>query len=255
MMNSDVELEGKSLETKGSSERSVRVDLAAAYHLAEIFDMTELIWNHISARVPGKEEHFLINPIGFMYDEVTASNLVKIDIDGKKIAGDGRTSEAGFVIHSAVHRARPDVVCVMHSHTIEGVAVSCMEEGLLQLCGETAFLYDDVGYHDYEGISLELDERERIVQALGNKHALILRNHGLLTVGESVAEAFMRMFWLQYSCKVQLKLLSMGREFITLPETLAAKTAEQNQEVAAPGAFEWPALLRRLDRVSPNYKY
>ena len=176
-----------------------RVDLAAAYQLAEQFGWSELVWNHISARVPGAEEHFLINRLGLMYDEVTASSLVKVDIDGKQIAGEGRTSEAGFVIHSAVHRAREDAVCVMHSHTPEGVAASCLEEGLPQLCGETAYFHKDIAYHDYEGVSLGLDERDRIAQSLGDKHNLVLRNHGLLTVGRSVGEAFMRMYWLIYT--------------------------------------------------------
>ena len=236
------------------AEWDQRVDLAAAYQLAEHFGWTMMVWNHISARVPGGEEHFLINELGLLYDEVTASNLVKVDLEGHLLQGAGPTSIAGFVIHSAVHAARPDVACVMHSHTPEGVAISCLEETFPRLCGETAYFHNDIAYHDYEGVSVDLDERARIAEALGEKNNLILRNHGLLTVGRSVGEAFVRMYWLIYCCRIVRDLWSMGRPYHELSEALAATTAAQDAEEAAPSQFEWAPLKRRLDRVAPIYK-
>ena len=168
-------------------EREQRIHLAAAYQLAEHFGWTMLVWNHISARVPGTQDQFLINPLGLMYDEITASNLVKVDTNGHKLVGEGETSPAGFVIHGAVHQARHDVECVMHMHTPEAVALSCLQEGLPQLCGETAYFHEDIGYHDYEGVSLDLDEQSRIAESLGAKNNLILKNHGLITTGRSAA--------------------------------------------------------------------
>jgi len=236
------------------AEREQRVNLAAAYQLAEHFGWTMLVWNHISARVPGTHDQFLINPLGLMYDEITASNLVKIDVHGNKIAGPGETSPAGFVIHGAVHEARHDIDCVLHAHTPEGVAVSCLKEGLPQLTGETAYFYNDIGYHDYEGVSLDLDERKRIADTLGDRNNLIMKNHGLITTGRSVGEAFVRMYWLIYCCRIVTNLYSMGKPFNTLGDALAAKTAEQDEAESAPSVFEWPALLRRLDRIAPHYK-
>ena len=236
-----------------ASEREQRIHLAAAYRLAEHFGWTQLVWNHISARVPGRHNAFLINQLGLMYDEVTASNLVMVDVDGALLEGDGRTSEAGFVIHSAVHRARPDVLCVMHSHTPEAVAASCLDEELPQLCGETAYFYNDLAYYDYDGVSTENDERENIARALGAKNNLVLRNHGLLTTGRTVGEAFVRMYWLIYCCRIVTALHATGRPFTPLSPALAAKTAEQDIAVAAPSDFEWSALLRRLDRIAPGY--
>lgn len=231
-----------------------RVDLAAAYQLAEINGWTMTVWNHISARVPGEEEHFLINELGLMYDEVTASNLVKIDIDGNRISGGGDTSIAGFLIHGAIHQAREDVVCVFHSHTPEGVAVSCLEEGFPALCGETAFFHHDLAYYEYQGVSVDRAEQAEIAEALGEKNHLIMANHGLTTLGRSVAEAYMRMYWLIYACRILTNVHAMGRPYQTLSKEIAELTARQNASYAAPGEFEWPALLRRLDRVAPHYK-
>lgn len=236
------------------AERRQREDLAAAYQLAEHFGWTMLVWNHISARVPGAEGQFLINPLGLMYDEITASRLVKVDTRGNKLAGEGDTSPAGFVIHGAVHQARHDVDCVMHMHTPEAVALSCLQEGLPQLCGETAYFHDDIGYHGYEGVSLDLDEQARIAQSLGHRNNLILKNHGLLTTGRSVGEAFMRMYWLIYCCRIVTSLYSMGRDFVPLDEALAAKTAAQDKADSAPSVFEWPALLRRAERIAPHFR-
>jgi ribulose-5-phosphate 4-epimerase/fuculose-1-phosphate aldolase len=236
------------------AERDQRVNLAAAYQLAEHFGWTMLVWNHISARVPGTHDQFLINPLGFMYDEITASSLVKVDTAGNKIAGEGESSPAGFVIHGAVHEARHDVDCVLHAHTPEGVAVSCLKEGLPQLTGETAYFHNDIGYHEYEGVSLDIDERKRIAEALGDKNNLILKNHGLLTTGRSVGEAFVRMYWLIYCCKIVSHLYSMDRPYTQLGNLLADKTAEQDTKESAPSVFEWPALLRRVERIAPHYK-
>lgn len=237
-----------------AAEREQRINLAAAYQLAEHFGWTMMVWNHISARVPDTENQFLINPLGLMYDEITATNLVKIDTHGNKIAGLGETSPAGFVIHGAVHEVRHDIDCVMHAHTPEGIAVSCLKEGLPQLTGETAYFYNDIGYHDYEGVSLDTDEREHIAASLGDKNNLILKNHGLITTGRSVGEAFVRMYWLIYCCKIVTSLYAMGRPYHALGDALAAKTAEQDEAGSAPAVFEWPALLRRLDRIAPHYK-
>ena len=242
------------LDVLPDAEREQRVNLAAAYQLAEHFGWTMMVWNHISARVPGSEDQFLINPLGLMFDEITASNLVKVDLHGNKIAGVGETSPAGFVIHGAVHGARDGIDCVMHAHTPEGIAVSCLKEGLPQLTGETAYFYNDIGYHDYEGVSLDLDEQKRIAASLGDKNNLIMKNHGLITTGRSVGEAFVRMYWLIYCCKVVTHLYGMGKPFNALGDTLAAKTAEQDHAESAPSVFEWPALRRRLDRIAPHYK-
>ena len=231
-----------------------RVDLAAAYQLAEINGWTMAVWNHISARVPGKKEHFLINELGLLYDEVTASNLVKVDVDGNLLYGRGDTSIAGFMIHGAIHQAREDVVCVFHSHTPEGVAVSCLEEGFPALCGETAYFHNDLAYYEYRGVSVDRDEQSAITEALGDKNHLIMKNHGLTTLGRSVAEAYMRMYWLIYSCRILASVHAMGRPYKTLPKALADTTAEQSAEHAPLGEFEWPALLRRLDRIAPQYK-
>ena len=250
----DLSHENIDLSAISDAEREQRVNLSAAYHLAEHFGWTQLVWNHISARAPDTEDQFLINPLGLMYDEITASNLLRIDINGQKLAGPGQTSPAGFVIHGAVHEARHDIDCVMHSHTPESVAVSCLKDGLPQLTGETAFFYNDIGYHDFEGVSLDVDERKRIADALGDKNNLILRNHGLITTGRSVGEAFMRMYWLIYSCRIATSLHSMGQPYYPLGDALAAHTAEQDEAESAPAVHEWPALLRRLDRIAPQYK-
>ncbi len=235
-------------------EREQRIHLAAAYQLAEHFGWTMLVWNHISARVPGTQDQFLINPLGLMYDEITASNLVKVDTNGHKLVGEGETSPAGFVIHGAVHQARHDVECVMHMHTPEAVALSCLQEGLPQLCGETAYFHEDIGYHDYEGVSLDLDEQSRIAESLGAKNNLILKNHGLITTGRSVGEAFVRMYWLIYCCRIVTNLYAMGRPFTPLNEALAAKTAAQDETESAPAVFEWPSLLRRAERIAPHFR-
>ncbi|NIR31341.1 MAG: class II aldolase/adducin family protein [Gammaproteobacteria bacterium] len=245
-------------ETAGADEWSARVQLAAAYRLVARFGMTDLIYTHLSARVPGHSEHFLINPYGWLFDEITASSLVKIDLDGNAVdPATHPVNPAGFVIHSAVHAARPDVGCVMHTHTLPGMAVAASERGLLPLNQISMQFYERIAYHDYEGISLDLGERERLVHDLGDKRAMILRSHGLLTVGRTVPEAFSVMYYLDRACAVQVAALSMGTPVVPPPEVCehAARQHEQHAEGSAEHLDrEWHALLRMLDREDPGYK-
>jgi ribulose-5-phosphate 4-epimerase/fuculose-1-phosphate aldolase len=236
-------------------ERSARIELAACYRLIAQFRMTDLVYTHISARIPGTE-HFLLNPYGFLFEEVCASNLVRIDADGAIMEDTHyQVNPAGFTIHSAIHRARLDVGCVLHTHTRAGIAVSCMREGLLPLSQIAMQFHNRIAYHDYEGIALDLDERERLARDLGQKKAMILRNHGLLTAGESVAEAFSLMFYLERACEIQIAALSTGRELILPSPEVCEKVARQYEDDDEPaGAREWLALLRQLDRTDPSYR-
>ena len=239
-------------------EWDTRVDLAAAYQLAAYYKWTDLIYTHFSARVPGPEHHFLINPYGQMFDEITASSLVKIDLHGKIIddpTGLG-VNEAGFVIHGCIHEARPDALAVLHTHTRAGVAVSAMTKGLLPLSQHSLRVVSELSYHDYEGIALDTDERTRMTTDLGAENrAMILRNHGLLTLGKSVAEAFEMMYFLECSCQIQIDALAGGADTVTL---IGAGTVEKGrQQFNRPrtgGAKQWPALLRLLDRRGSDYK-
>lgn len=241
-----------------AAERAVRVELAAAYRLTARFHMTDLIYTHISARVPDHERHFLINPYGWLFEEITASSLVKVDLEG---APAGETEHAinpaGFVIHSAVHGARPDVGCVMHTHTLAGMAVAASEPGLLPVNQISMQFYDRIAYHDYEGISLDVSERERLVRDLGDSKAMILRNHGLLTVGRSVSEAFSLMYYLDRACAIQVAAASMG-EPVLPPREVCEHAALQHHRYAERGTEhvdrEWSALLRMLEREDPSYK-
>ncbi len=247
----------------GEAEWRTRVDLAAAYHLVCLFEMHDSIYTHISARVPGEAGHFLINPYGLWFDEVSASNLVKIDYDGKVVddpEGHG-INPAGFTIHSAVHMARDDAGCVLHTHTEAGVAVSCQAEGILPVNQWALQYYGKVAYHDYEAIALDLDERARLTADLGDKPVMVLRNHGLMTVGRSVAEAWKLMFNLERTCKAQLQLQASGAEIVPVPEAVRAKTVGQywdaydRQTRGEEEDIEWAAFLRLLDRKSPGYKH
>ena len=196
------------LKPNETTEREARVRLAACYRLIAHFGMDDLIYTHISARVPESPGHFLINPYGMMFHEITASSLVKIDYEGNVVEpAQNPVNYAGFVIHSAIHAARPDVNCVLHTHTRAGVAVSCLKEGLMSLNQFSAPYYNRVGYHDYEGVATNLDERQRLVRDLGDKRVLVLRNHGLLTAGRSVPEAFQLMYYVEQSCRVQMDLM------------------------------------------------
>ncbi len=240
------------------AEWQVRVDLAAAYQLAALFKWTDLIYTHFSARVPGGED-FLINPYGLMFDEITASNLVKIDAGGKVLddpSGAGY-NEAGFVIHGCVHEARPEINCVIHTHTRAGVAVSAQKCGLLPISQHAMFAYGMLTYHDYEGIALELDERTRLARDLGKtSRAMILRNHGLLALGTTVREAFETMYYLDTACQIQIDALAGGRvEVGLISEPAAQKAFEQFQRPNRDAAKkDWPALLRLLERKGIRYR-
>ena len=236
------------------AEWDQRVNLAAALQLAEHFGWTMLVWNHISARVPDAESVFLMNRHGLMYDEITASNLANVDVKGNELRQDSAVAPAGFVLHGAVYEARSDVGRVVHTHTPEGVAISCLKDGLPEICGTSAYFYDDLVYYDYDGFSHDIDERTHIATCLGTKNSMIMRNHGLTTVGATVAEAFMRMYWLIYDCRIAVQLHAMGMPFRTLPVEIAAENARLVSHGSAPGENEWPALLRRLDRIAPHYK-
>ena len=240
-------------------EWALRVDLAAAYRLVALYGWDDLIFTHLSARVPGPEHQFLINDYTLMFEEVTASNLIKIDMNGDKVGDQpGFVNQAGFVIHSAIHGARQDARAVIHLHTPQGQAVSAMTEGLLPHTQTAMIAHHDVAYHDHEGIADALEERERIVADLADKNALILRNHGTLTVGASVAEAFLRMYFLERACEAQVLMMAAGRQALNDPpqeaiDTVAAQVrSPQSRRVAE--QIAWPALLRRLDRLDVGYR-
>lgn len=238
-----------------AEEWAVRVDLAACYRLVALFGWDDLIFTHISARVPGPHHHFLINPYGFAFEEITASSLVKVDLDGGKVdASPYAINPAGFTIHGAIHAAREDAHCVLHLHTVNGVAVSAQRDGLLPLSQHAMIALASLGYHDYEGIALEEDEKPRLVRDLGARRCLILRNHGLLTVGGTVGEAFVAMYFLEMACAMQLRAQA-GNALVRIPDAIVENAAAQFRAVThgAGGNLAWPALLRRLDRSNPGY--
>jgi len=242
--------------SRSREEWQARVDLAAAYRLVAHFGWDDLIFTHLSARVPGPEHHFLINPYGMMFDEITASSLVKIDLDGKIVEeSEYSVNAAGFTIHSAVHAAREDAHCVMHLHTTTGVAVSAQAGGLMPLNQTAMIVREDLAYHEYEGIALDLAERPRLVADLGAKNAMLLWNHGTLTVGKSVANAFLTMYFLERACAMQIATLAGGANIHHASESVRALVARQ----AAFGKgmvddLAWTALLRKIDRIDPSYK-
>jgi ribulose-5-phosphate 4-epimerase/fuculose-1-phosphate aldolase len=241
--------------------KQTRIDLAAAYRLIHRLGLDDSIYTHISVRLPGSHDRFLINPYGLRFEEVTASNLVTVDIDGNVIddpLGLG-INPAGFTIHSAVHAARTDAACVLHTHTVAGVAVSCQKQGLLPLNQWSMQFTDRLAYHDYEGIALDLDERERLVADLGNKFVMVLRNHGMLTCGRSVSEAFKLMHNLERSCRAQLAVQGANAEIVPLSASVARKTAGQyatfydSIEVNGVPDIEWIAFKRMLERTDPDF--
>ena len=249
----------EAVEPWSEAEHDLRVQLAAAYRLVDHFGWTELIYGHLTARVPGSDPHFLINPYGLGYDEVTASNLVKIDTDGNLIGESNYpVNKAGFVIHSAIHMAAGTTNhVVMHTHSRAGMAVAALADGLLPVSmGSTAF-FGRLAYHDYEGPSLYLDERERLLASLGDAKAMILRNHGLLTVGRTVPEAFLRLYRLERACQVQLDAAAAGR-LLLVPDEVARKSGDDVERFAEVeggyGELEFRALMRRLDRLDPSYR-
>jgi len=240
-------------------EWAVRVDLAACYRLVARFGWEDLVFTHITARVPGAEAQFLINPYGLFFDEITASSLVKIDQDGNKLDDSPfPINPAGLVIHSAIHAGRHDARCVLHTHTLNGVAVSTQRAGLLPISQHSIAVLASLGYHDFEGPALRDDEKPRLVADLGDKTHLILRNHGLLTVGETVADAFVAMYYLETSCAIQVRAQSGGGELIPVPKEIVDAAYTQMAAAARPrgsrGALVWPGLLRRLDRADPSYR-
>ncbi|MBT6277833.1 MAG: class II aldolase/adducin family protein [Chromatiales bacterium] len=243
------------------TEQDIRVQLAAAYRLVDHFGWTELIYGHLTARVPGPEKHFLINPYGLNYDEVTASSLIKIDIDGNIIGSSNYpVSKAGFIIHSAVHMADEGANhVVMHTHTRAGMAIAAIEEGLLPISMFATAFQNQLGYHPYEGPSLYEDERERLLASLADNKALILENHGLLAVGATVAEAFLRLYRLERACQVQLDAAAAGRLRV-LDNDVATRSGagidgfSNSQSDAGIGALEYAALMRKLDKIDPSYR-
>lgn len=248
----------KNVKNQVSAEEwQLRVDLAACYRIIAMYGWDDLVFTHISARVPGPDEHFLINAYGMLFEEMTASSLVKVDLHGNKVLESPYlVNPAGFVIHSAVHEARPDVACVLHTHTRAGIAVSIQAEGLLPLSQISLFLYVSLGYHDYEGVALNEEEKPRLVADLGNRNALILRNHGLLTVGSTIADTFLAMYALETACQIQLMAQSTGGELIEVPRPILEGITAQAEEVTKGlgGSIAWPGLLRKLDRRDPSYR-
>ena len=242
-------------------EWNLRVDLAAAYRLAAVYGWTDLNNTHFSARVPGEQHHFLLNPFGMLFDEITASSLIKVDQDGNVIGeSDYPTNPAGFVIHGAIHMAVPRAACVLHTHSRFGTAVAMQKHGLLPASQKALTVMGWLGYHDFEGPALDMDEQPRIVSDLGNRNILILRNHGLLTVGETVGEAFVWMYRIETACRQQIDALSGGGELSPLSSATQQKSIDLGLKMYAKGGFlqvgkEWPALLRQLDRHGgTNYK-
>ena len=237
------------------AEWSVRVDLAACYRLIALFGWDDLIFTHVSARVPGPAHHFLINPYGMGFDEITASSLVKVDLEGRKVEPSPyEINPAGFTIHGAIHAARDDARCIVHLHSVNGVAVAAQRDGVLPLSQHSMFVLSSLAYHDYEGVALHDEEKPRLVRDLGDRRFLMLRNHGLLTVGGSVAEAFVAMYFFETTCAMQLRAQA-GGELLRIPESVLAGAAEQFRAVThgAGGALAWPALRRRLDRLDGSY--
>jgi ribulose-5-phosphate 4-epimerase/fuculose-1-phosphate aldolase len=240
-----------------SDERQARIDLAACYRLVALYGWDDLIFTHISMRVPGPEHHFLINPYGMLFEEITASSLVKIDLQGRKVEESPyEVNPAGFNIHSAIHAAREDAKCVLHLHSLDGIAVSAQPDGLLPLSQQSIFVLASLAYHDYEGVALHEDERPRLVRDLGDKNFLMLRNHGLITVAGNIPDAFLFMYLFQAACKIQIRAQAGGAKFITVDPRIIAGAKAQAQQVTrgAGGALAWPALLRKLDRESPGYR-
>ncbi|WP_339771100.1 class II aldolase/adducin family protein [uncultured Paraglaciecola sp.] len=237
-------------------EWKTRIDLAAAYRMVAYYGWDDLVFTHISARIPGPEHHFLINPYGMMFDEVTASSLVKVDLQGNKVMeSEYDVNPAGFVIHSAVHEAREDAQCVMHLHTTAGIAVSTQKEGLLPLSQQSLFVLSSLSYHDYEGVALNPDEKKRLVADLGTTNFMILRNHGLLTCADTIADAFLGMFLMQRTCEIQLQAQASAQELVYIPEKILAGIKAQANQVtrSAGGALAWPGILRKLDRTNSGY--
>jgi ribulose-5-phosphate 4-epimerase/fuculose-1-phosphate aldolase len=243
---------------EGESVDVLRRDLAACFRLVALYGWDDLLATHISVRLPGSAHEFLVNPYGLLFEEIRASDVVRLDVDGNTIdVTKWPINPAAFVIHSAIHMGREDARCVLHLHTTDTIAVSALETGLLPLSQVAMILTNDIGYHNYEGYASRIAERERLQKDLGAKHVLILRNHGILTIGESVVDAFMRAYYLQRACEIQVKALACGQSLVK-----AESTAIENLMIASQGEvaahnrreFYWPALLRRLDKIDPKFR-
>lgn len=238
-------------------EWQTRVDLAACYRMVAHYGWDDLVFTHISARVPGPEHHFLINPYGMLFEEVTASSLVKVDLAGEKVMpSDYDINPAGFVIHSAVHEAREDAKCVMHLHTTAGVAISALEQGLQAYSQQSLFALSSLSYHNYEGVALNSEEKIRLVEDLGATNFMILRNHGLLTCADSIPDTFLLMFILQRACEIQLQAQATQQVLIPIDDKILAGIKAQAKEVtrSAGGSLAWPAILRKLDKMCPDFR-
>ena len=232
-----------------------RVNLAACYHLADHFQMTDIVWNHITSKTSKNKETFLINKFGLRYNEITASNLLEIDLEGNVISGEGEINYTGYVIHGAVHKAKKNIHCVMHTHTRAGLAISCLKEGLKPIFQDAAIFHNRVSYHDWQGMSTEVEECKDIAKNLGNNKVMILRNHGLLTCGETIGEAFILMYYLDKACKNQLDTMATGLETIVPSDNIMEYAAGQYEDPRFRlGKHEWPALLRLLDDKKSIYK-
>jgi len=240
-----------------AEEWQLRVDLAACYRLVALHGWSDLVFTHISAKLPGPDHHFLINPYGALFEEITASSLVKVDLHGN-IIGDSPfpVNPAGFTIHSAVHAAREDVGCVLHTHTVNGIGVSAQKGGVLPISQQSIFVLSSLGYHGYEGVALRDDEKPRLVNDLGGNTFLMLRNHGLLTVGASIADAFLAMYLFETTCAIQLRAQSGGGELVHVHPMIVATAQEQAAQVTRNlgGQLAWPALLRKLDRIDASFR-
>ena len=236
------------------AEWEVRKDLAAAYRLVALYGWEDLVFTHLSARVPGPEHHFLINPYGMLFDEITASSLVKVDQDGEIVdpGATNRVNPAGFTIHSAVHMAREEAGAVLHLHAADGVAVSAHKNGLLPLSQTAMLCLDHLSYHDFEGVALNLDERERLAKDLGDKNLMLLRNHGTLSVGKDVGEAFTYMYFLMKGCEIQVRAMAQGETYQPSAEAIAT-TSDQSKSLGMASKLTWPALLRKLERAGSDY--
>lgn len=234
-------------------EYQVRVDLAAMFRLTAMFGWDDVVWNHITARVPGSEHNFLMHRFGLLYEEITASNLIKVDKDGNVLEGPADVNTAGFVIHSAIHSNHPNHKFVFHAHPPQAIAASAFKDGIPFIAQDSSMLYGEIGYHEWEGLSVDLDERFRIAENLGDKKCLVMRNHGFLTVGATAGEAFMNMYYLVRMCEIALSTCGTDRELYEASEDLW-KMSRKQYDAFAPGKHEWPALLRRCDRHDPSYK-
>ena len=244
-------------EVVSAEEWQLRVDLAAGYRLVAAYGMSDLVYTHISARIPGPEHHFLINPYGMMFDEITASSLVKVDQSCNKLSESAfPVNPAGFTIHSAIHQARENAGCVLHTHTRAGIAVSAQKCGVLPISQQSTFVLSSLAYHDYEGVALRDEEKPRLQADLGSCNFLMLRNHGLLTVGRTVADAFMSMYTFENTCRIQVDALAGGQELTMVDPRILQGMSEVTRTVTVGmgSGLAWPALLRKLDRMDSGYK-